>query len=135
MPTLNPQFNLKINDTDISVFMSYGLLQKLVCLAATDGEEFAVPIAGLTMHPEKAQAYFDELLKVRACAPGYGFEGPTDLDTLRVDPDEMEALLAWMSEHVVNFFVRRGENSQALLKRLETAMHTTNKPAESSISG
>lgn len=101
-----------VTKTGASLFMSYGLLNRLTLL-----------IGG----PEQLEAvYLDSELQMAVLCNLLGHYDaekqtftPAQPDTLPLSVEEIPALLGWISEHVLDFFVQSLTTAQELEQRFK----------------
>lgn len=132
---MEAKYQVKYKGTDVTVFMSFGLLQELTTMAAADGLEFMVPLSGLMLYPGRTPAYLTAMLRRRTSDSKYGYPGKLTFDEDEIEPEAVEGLLAWMSEHVTNFFVQRAKATKGTAKMIEDLTGTTTIPPEARSTG
>jgi hypothetical protein len=98
----NPRITIKVNGTERELFMSFGLLNE-ICRGVGDFQA-AVQI------PVDSQLRDYVLLAVLSERKEDGeVEKAVNLRTLDISVDQVEDLLAWVTEHATDFFLRTME--------------------------
>lgn len=106
-PKLPTTFPIRVNGEVREVFMSYALLNRLAYLV---GNPDHVPL--IECDPETRDVVLVELLSERSKTGK--IKERIELDMIEVDLDEIQALLNWAAESVLNFTLGAIENSKAL---------------------
>lgn len=99
MTKLNPVFGvITLDNKELEIFMSFGLLDELCRIV---GEIDSVPFIGVSheMRRQVLAAVFAERTKSGKIIKS------VDWEDLELDPDTVIRLLAWVAEHVLNFFM------------------------------
>lgn len=111
----NPRIKITVNGTERELFMSFGLLNE-ICRGVGDFQA-AVQI------PVDSQLRDYVLLAVLSDRKEDGeVEKAVNLRTLDIGVDEAEDLLAWVTEHATDFFLRTMERVVKQQKSNEARM-------------
>jgi hypothetical protein len=99
-----PRFKVKVNGEEQTLFMSFGLLNE-IC-RAIGGLEAAIQIpVDNELRDYALLAVLSKRDEEGAVAEG----GAINLRTLDMTTDDAEELLAWITDHVTDFFLRTME--------------------------
>lgn len=99
LPVLPETFTVKVNEEDRDIFMSFGLLNELTTIVGDPGAA-----AAITMNPDMRNKILTAALAKRKKSGK--IEETVDIDDLDISINDVEALLDWVSGHVMSFFVR-----------------------------
>jgi hypothetical protein len=116
MSSLPPdKITVTVNEAPHEVFMSYGLLTEL-----------ARHVPSLDMIPAivadhtARDAFIGSLLAKRS--PSGRLIEAVEFDSVSVSLDDIETLMDWSQEHLLNFFLRRAQKAQAQNAMIEKAL-------------
>jgi hypothetical protein len=99
--------SVTVNGEAKEVLMSYGLLNQLVRTVG-DLEQ----LGSMSIDPDVRDAILKQVLSERT--RGGKITKEADLDDIEISVEDVEALLAWVGEHVLNFFLKALETAKAL---------------------
>jgi hypothetical protein len=103
-PAPEPRFKVMINGEERTLFMSFGLLNE-IC-RAIGGLEAAIQIpVDNELRDYSLLAVLSKRDELGAVAEG----GAVNLRTLDIAVEDVEELLAWITDHVTDFFLRTME--------------------------
>ncbi|GFD70942.1 hypothetical protein KUL118_01720 [Tenacibaculum sp. KUL118] len=107
------RFNLRVNDEDKEVFMSFALLNTI-----TGYFRSAEELDQILLNPEIRNSIITELLSER----NENGRITKNFDTTKmvVDHDEVLDLLEWVAEHVENFFMKALQRAKQRMKKKQT---------------
>lgn len=107
------RFNLRVNDEDKEVFMSFALLNTI-----TGYFRSAEELDQILLNPEIRNSIITELLSER----NENGRILKNFDTTKmvVDPDEVLDLFEWVAEHVENFFTKALQRAKQRMKKKQT---------------
>lgn len=110
----NERLTVTINDTPVTLFMSFGLLDRLVTIV---GETQSV--ASFEMDEVARHTIMREVLLKRGKSGVFeGTNEEFDLDNFFMTVDDAMNVLAWVSDHVMDFFVKGVEKARATTEKL-----------------
>jgi hypothetical protein len=115
LPELAETFDISVNGEDRSIFMSFGLLNDLTSIVGDPGA-----IASLTLNPDMRNGVLKSALAKRKKSGK--IEEEVDIDDLDVSIKDVEALLDWVSGHVMSFFVRSLRKVAAVNEKYEAPL-------------
>ncbi|CCV12934.1 hypothetical protein MESS4_510101 [Mesorhizobium sp. STM 4661] len=96
----DPNITIKQDDVERELFMSFGLLNELSILIGDPGQIAAVPV-----NPEMRRSILLACLAQRKKS-GKVEKPVADFDDLDISISDVEAILAWTMDHLMDFFVR-----------------------------
>lgn len=123
------KLKIKVDDVDVTLFMSFGLLEALLAkLEADQVEIFEVPLQSKLRVP-----YLQLLLKSRPKFPDFGLATDFDPDANEISQEDVGAVFEWASEHVASFFVSKAKAMEKLVAMFPAPVAPPS--ATSSVSG
>lgn len=110
--------SVEVNRKKVDVFMSYGVLNELQAALIEDKDKAMTP-SDVILYPELVSKYLNIVLKKRSACSEYGFDEVFDIEKDYISTSDVEKVLDWASEHIMDFFVRRGKVAEAFLSRIQ----------------
>lgn len=102
-----PKINVDLGDASTEVFMSYGLLNEIVTMV-NDIDS----VATIGVDHELRNNVLNALLAERD--EDGNIVANVNWYKMSLSPEEMNRLIAWVSEHVFDFFLKSFENANSL---------------------
>ena len=107
----NPELSVVVNKKPSTLFMSFGLLNKL--LGIFGNEEAAL---SAFYDSELRPRVLEEVLKIRG---EYGALEKVVVDDLDIAAEDVSNIFKWVSEHALDFFLRNAEKVKQITSKNE----------------
>ena len=106
-------FNLTVNGEDKDVFMSFALLNTITGYFQSKSD-----LEQILLNSDVRASVISELLSERNETGR--ITKNFDINTMKVDPDQILDLLEWVSEHVETFFMKALQRAKQRMKKKQT---------------
>lgn len=103
--------HVTVNKVEREIFMSFAVLNRLNMIVGNIGE-----LHNTLLQPQMSEAVLCELLTQRD-AKGKVLEKIENLDGIDIDLDTAKALLDFVTDHLMDFFMEALEKAQALQQK------------------
>lgn len=111
--TVDTKLTAKINDQDVELFMSFGLLNRLTAIFSQDK-----PVENAMFDEETRTEVLCLVLQKRGTYGLFPKEQAEklDIDELDISVDELAKVFTWVMQHVTDFFLRAMEATLQVAK-------------------
>lgn len=109
------KLDIKLNDKDVELFMSYALLNRLAKIGGS-----AEDLSAIFVQPDFQEAIIVECLKKHG--PEDKAKDELDIEDFNLHRDDAESIVNWAGGHIVDFFLKAFENATEANRRMEPMM-------------